>query len=389
MLPEKEVAAPATSVKGDPVFVSIEMSRSKWVVGAHVPTTDKVSIHIINWGDTTALLALIDRLRSRAAVALGTEVSVLCCYEAGYEGFWTYRLLTAAGHRVLVIDPASLLVNRRAKRAKTDRIDAKSMIRALMAFNRGEHQVLSAVHVPSVEQDDDRRLMRERQRLVQERTAHTNRIKGLLLSQGIVGFDPRARGAVDRLADLTTGDGRPVGPRLADEIRRELTRLQLVMDQLAGVEAERDRIALAKQPVEDAAGSDDVMIAALARIRGVGCNDASVLVREAFWREFKNRREIAAWSGFAPTPWASGAVSRDQGITKTGPASFRAHLIQLAWRWLHWQPDSRLSQWFNERTNGATGRVRRIMVVALARKLLIALWRYATTGLVPTGAVVA
>lgn len=389
MTAENEVALPGAMVTRDPIFISIEMSRSKWVIGAHVPTTDKVSIHTIDWGDITALLALIDRLRTRAGSELGVDVPVLCCYEAGYEGFWAYRRMTAAGHRVLVIDPASLLVNRRAKRAKTDRIDAKSMIRALMAFNRGEHQVLSAVHVPSVERDDDRRLMRERQRLVRERTMHTNRIKGLLLSQGIIGFDPRARDIADRLAGLTTGDGRPLGPRLGDEIRRELVRLHLVMDQLAGVEAERDRIALAKQPGKDESRSDDTMIAALTRVKGVGANDASVLVREAFWREFRNRREIAAWSGFAPTPWASGAISREQGITKSGPASFRGHVIQLAWRWLKWQPDSRLSQWFNERTNGATGRVRRIMVVALARKLLIALWRYATTGLVPTGAVVA
>ena len=388
MLPDKEVATPFASVANDPVFISIEMSRSKWVVGAHVPTADRVSIRVIDWGDITALLALIERLRARAAAALGFDAPILCCYEAGYEGFWVYRLLTAAGHRVLVIDPASLLVNRRAQRAKTDRIDAKTMIRALMAFNRGEHQVLSAVHVPTVRQDDERRLMRERQRLVQERTAHTNRIKGLLLTQGITGFDPRARGAVDRLDHLTTGDGRTLGPRLADEIRRELARLQLVIDQLAVVEAQRDRIALAQQANESMNGSDETMIAALARIRGVGSNDASVLIREAFWRKFRNRREIAAWSGFARTAWASGAVSRDQGITKSGPAAFRAHMIQLTWRWLQWQPGSRLSRWFNERTNGATGRVRRIMVVALARKLLIALWRYATTGLVPTGAVV-
>jgi len=164
--------------------------------------------------------------------------------------------------------------------------------------------------------------------------------------------------------------------------------LQLVIDQLAVVEAQRDRIALAQQANESMNGSDETMIAALARIRGVGSNDASVLIREAFWRKFRNRREIAACSGFARTAWASGAVSRDQGITKSGPAAFRAHMIQLTWRWLQWQPESRLSRWFNERTNGATGRIRRTMVVALARKLLIALWRYATTGLVPTGAVV-
>ena len=289
---------------------------------------------------------------------------------------------------VLVIDPASLLVNRRAKRAKTDRIDVKAMIRALMAYTRGEDQVLSAVRIPSVEQDDERRLMRERQRLVKERTAHTNRIKGLLLTQGIVGFDARTDGADRQLDELVTSDGRRLGPRL------EIKRLRLVMEQLAHVDDERDAVALPKRPsVRDGArnedGADAAMIVALARIKGVGPNDASVLVREAFWRKFANRREIAAWSGFAPTPWASGAISRDQGITKAGPASFRAYVIQLTWRWLQWQPQSRLAQWFGERTNGASGRVRRIMIVALARKLLVALWRYATTGLLPTGAVVA
>lgn len=378
----------------DPIFISVEMSRSKWVVGAHSPVSDKIGLHTIDWGDTTALFAIIDRLRARAVELLGADPSVLCCYEAGYEGFWLHRLLTAAGHRSLVIDPASLLVNRRAKRAKTDRIDARAMVRALIAFSRGEDQVLSAVHIPTVDQDDERRLMRERQRLVQERTAHSNRIKGLLMTQGIIGFDPRGGGASQRLDDLVTGDGRLLGPRLKDELRRELARLRLVMDQLAAVEAERDAVARLEQitssSAEDApVDADAPMIGALSRIKGVGTNDASVLVREAFWRGFKNRREIAAWSGFAPTPWASGATSRDQGITKAGPAGFRAHVIQLTWRWLQWQPHSRLSQWFNERTQGATGRVRRIMVVALARKLLIALWRYATTGLVPTGAIVA
>ncbi len=395
MLAEKEVAAQVSSADADPSFIAIEMSRSKWLVGTHLPASAKIGIHAMGWGDTAALFALIDRLKLRAAKTLGVaEVPILCCYEAGYEGFWLYRQLSAAGHRVLVIDPASLMVNRRAKRAKTDRIDVKAMIRALIAYTRGEDQVLSAVEIPSVEQDDERRLMRERQRLVKERTAHTNRIKGLLLTQGIVGFDARADGADRQLDELVTGDGRRLGARLKDEICREIKRLRLVMEQLAHVDDERDAIALPKRSSAcDAArnedGVDAAMITALARIKGVGPNDASVLVREAFWRKFANRREIAAWRGFAPTPWASGAISRDQGITKAGPASFRAYVIQLTWRWLQWQPESRLARWFGERTNGASGRVRRIMIVALARKLLVALWRYATTGLLPTGAVVA
>ena len=395
MLAEKEGTVPASSVATDPIFVAIEMSRSKWVVSTHIPTSSKVGIHILEWGDVDALLTLVDRLRLRAASMIGaTDVPILCCYEAGYEGFWLYRRLTAAGLQLLVVDPSSLLVNRRAKRAKTDRIDAKAMVRALMAYNRGEDQVLRAVNVPGIEQEDHRRLVRERQCLVYECTAHTNRIRGLLMTQGIVGFDSRAVGADQRLDELITGDGRLLGPRLRDEIRHEIARLRVVIEQLKAVSAERNAIAcvkkvevlLADRRLVDA---DASMIVALTRIKGVGPNDASVLVREAFWRKFANRRQLAAWSGLAPTPWASGTISRDQGIAKTGPAIFRSHMLQIAWRWLQHQPRSKLTQWFNERTSGATGRMRRIMIVALARKLLVALWRYATAGLVPTGAIVA
>ncbi len=225
MLAEKEVATPAPSINTDPIFVAIEMSRSKWVVGTHIPTSSKVGIHTVEWGAAAALLALVERLRSRAADVVGiADVPVLCCYEAGYEGFWLYRRLAAAGLRVLVIDPSSLLVNRRAKRAKTDRIDAKAMIRALMAYNRGEDQVLSAVNIPSVEQEDHRRLVRERQSLVYDCTAHTNRIRGLLLTQGIaVGFATRAPAVLSGdLDELVTGDGRSLGPRLKDELQREI-----------------------------------------------------------------------------------------------------------------------------------------------------------------------
>lgn len=338
------IAEDAAGTPVDAILLSIEMSRSKWLVGAHSPLSDKISLHATDWGDTAALFAIIDRLRARAAGVLGIELPVLCCYEAGYEGFWLHRVLVAAGHRSIVIDPASLLVNGRAKRAKTDRIDARAMIRTLIAFNRGEDQVLSAVRVPSVEQDDARRLMRERQRLIKERTAHTNRIRGLLITQGIVGFDARSDTAAKALDQLVTGDGRRLGPRMKHELRREIGRLRLVIEQLAAVDAERNATASAKQPSpnhvpDEQTDADAPMIVALVRIRGVGPNDASVLVREAFWRKFNNRREIAAWSGFAPTPWASGTVSREQGITKAGPATFRAYMIQLSWRWLKWQPE--------------------------------------------------
>lgn len=374
---------------GGDIFVSVEMSRSKWVVGIHTPSVDRIALHAMACGDVDALLALIDRARLRRGTGVD-EPTIIVCYEAGYEGFWLHRRLTTLGIRVVVIDPASLLVDRRAKRAKTDRIDARGMVRALMAWSRGEPQVLSEVRVPNVEQDDVRRGLRERQRLVKERTAHGNRIKGLLKTQGIMDFDPRAADAVARLDALVTGDGRPLGPCLKREITRELERLAMVMAQIAQVEAERDAVVrdcnLRADPAV-APARDTMMIAVLSQLKGIGMNDATILAREAFWRGFRNRREIGGWSGLAPAPWASGSVSRDQGITKAGPPMLRAHMIQMSWRWLFWQPDSDLARWYRKRTEGATGRMRRIMVVALARKLLIALWRYATTGMVPGGAI--
>ncbi len=220
---------------------------------------------------------------------------------------------------MVIIDPSSLLVDRRAKRAKTDRIDARDMVRALMAHARGEQHVLSEVNVPTVDQDDARRGLRERQRLVKERTAHTNRIKGLLKTQGVLNFDPRTADAIQRLDTIRTGDGRILGSCLKREIVRELQRLELLAKQMAQVEAERDAIVdedcrqadTALAPVRPA-----TMIAVLNRLKGIGMNDATLLVREAFWRDFRNRREIGGWSGLAPSPWASGSVSRDQGIRK-------------------------------------------------------------------------
>lgn len=388
-----ETTRPADCAKTEAdIFIAVEMSRSKWIIGLHTPLADKISIHSFDCGDTHGVLELIERMRSKVEASQGRRPAVICCYEAGYEGFWLYRLFSRKGIRMVVIDPASLLVNRRAKRAKTDRIDARDMVRSLMAFMRGEHQVLSEVRVPTVEQDDARRLLRERHRLVKERTAHTNRVKGLLKTQGIMDFNPRAADAASQLDDLVTGDGRRLGSCLRQEIIRELERLLLVMKQIAQAESERDSIR-EEEPQQQAASSagrsrEEKMIIDLSRLKGIGMNDASILVREAFWRDFRNRRELGGWSGLAPCPWASGSISRDQGVTRAGPPILRAQMLQIAWRWLYWQPQSALSLWFRKRTEGAVGRMRRILAVALARKLLIALWRYATVGLVPQDAIV-
>ena len=321
---------------------------------------------------------------------------VLCCYEAGYEGFWLARWLEQEmSIETVVLDPASLLVNRKAKQRKTDRIDAKKMVRALLAHDRGDAAVLSRVRVPSVEEEDRKRLLRERQRLVKERTALTNAIKGLLKLHGIFGLEPRAADFDAAFAAVTTACGGPFPPQARREIERLTERLGLVLRQVEAVEAERDaavRAGASVRRADAAAGSAaraDATIAALAGLKGIGANDATLLTHEVFYRDFRNRRELAGWAGLTPTPWASGDVQRDQGIGRDGPAWIRAQLLQMAWCWVRFQPDSALSQWFEARTAGTRGRIRRVMIVALARKLLIALWRYAGTGLVPTGARVA
>ena len=324
---------------------------------------------------------------------MGREVRVLCCYEAGYEGFWLARWLDRAmSVETVVLDPASLLVNRKAKQRKTDRIDARKMVRALLTHDRGDAAVLTRVRIPSVEEEDRKRLIRERRRLVKERTSLTNSIKGLLKLHGVFDLQPRSRNFETKFAEVRTAYGAPFPTRARREILRLMERLTLVERQIGQLEAERDAVVRQGEaipaPVQPE-GSDALAaskIAALTRLKGIGANDATLLTHEVFYRGFRNRRELASWGGMTPTPWASGAMERDQGIGRDGPAWIRAQLIQMAWRWLRYQPESALCKWFEERTAGARGRIRRVMIVALARKLLIALWRFSETGLVPMGA---
>ena len=292
----------------------------------------------------------------------------------------------------VVLDPASLLANRKAKQRKTDRIDAKKMVRALLAHDRGDAAVLSRVRVPSVEEQDRKRLLRERRRLVKERTSLTNAIKGLLKLHGVFHLEPRTKEFEARFSEVKTGYGEPFPPRARREILPLAERLSLVERQIAEVQAERDAVVregsalAASDAAEGSEARVAFKIATLTELKGIGANDATLLTHEIFYRGFRNRRELASWVGMTPTPWASGAMERDQGIGRDGPAWIRALLVQMAWRWLRHQPESALSKWFEERTAGARGRIRRVMIVALARKLLIALWRFSETGLVPTGA---
>jgi transposase len=370
-------AAPATDPQPATLFVALELSKAKWLVGLHSPMADKVSRHTIAGGDAPALLTLIGAARQRAEAGLGGTVRVVTCYEAGYDGFWLHRLLVAHGIANQVIDPASLLVNRRARRRKTDRIDLAGLLRTLMAWHRGEPQVCSMVRVPSPEEEDRRRRGRERERLVKERVQHLGRVKGLLMTQGVRDFQPARRGWRDRLEALRTGDGRPLPDCLKAEIARECRRLALVDEMLDELERERDAASDGKAPQQ---------AALLTKLRGIGPTSAHLLAGEVFHRDFANRRQVAAYLGLEPSPWQSGQVDQDQGISKAGNRRARRVAIELAWLWLQHQPDSGLSRWFKDRVGVARGRVRRIMLVALARKLIVALWRYLASGVVPEGA---
>jgi transposase len=375
----EQIAAPRNDAV---VFVTMELSKAAWLLATQGSPSGKVSSHRLDAGDTAGLLALLRRLQARERQADGGAVQIILGYEAGYDGFWLQRHLTAEGITCWVMDPGSLQVDRRARRAKTDRLDAAMLLRALIAWCRGDRAACHMVHVPSAEREDTRRTHRERQRLIAERVQHVNRIKGLLATQGIYQFQPLRRDRWARLGELRTANGQDLPTRLRREIEREFKRLELVLEQIEAVEAERDA-AVAMPAADDA---DAAKIALLSKLGGIGTELASVLVREALYRSFANRREVAAYAGLTPSPHASGDRHRDQGISKAGNPLLRKAMLELAWLWLRYQPDSALARWFAERGGAMRGRIRKITAVALARKLLIALWKYVTTGLVPEGA---
>ena len=363
------------------VHIAFELSKATWQLGVILPGSQKLSRFRIDGGDLEALSAHLATWRAKAA-STGKPVRIVSCYEAGYDGHWLHRWLTDQGVTNHVIDPASVQVNRRARRPKTDSIDLEQLMNTLLRYLRKELRVCSIVRVPSPEDEDRRRVSRERDRLLKERTGHTNRITGLLHAQGIRDVKPLARGFLVSLNDIRTGDGRPLPSQLKEEIVREHARLSLVHQQILALE--KKSMSELRAPVR---GSAEEKINLLVDLRGIGVVGGRKLVHEAFYRSFDNRRQVGSFFGLTNSAYDSGDSHRDQGISKAGNRRARALAIELAWSWLRYQPESELSRWFRARVGAVKGRIKRIAIVALARKLMVALWRYVTLGLVPTGAI--
>jgi transposase len=349
----------------------------------------------------------------------GKSYPIVVIQEAGLDGFWIHRSVVQEGIESHVVDAASIAVSRRRRRAKTDKIDGEGLLRALLAFKRGEPRVCSMVRVPTPQDEDRRRICRERKTLTAERIRHVNRIKGLLFSQGIGDYEPLRRNRRRALEAARTGDGRALGANMKAQIGRELDRLELLLGQIAAIEAERDAMLARQAEVEAVQGaqgaparvpmdvtgpgaqtvpeaeaapgvqsaqSAPARVQKLMELNGLGAETVAMLETEAFYRSFDNRRQLAAFVGLAGTPWKSGGIDHEQGVSM-GNQRLRETMIQLAWLWPLHQPSSALTRWRRERTKGATKLQKKKMVVALARKLLVALWRYVDAGVVIEGAV--
>jgi transposase len=365
-----------TRNRGD-LYLAFELGSKEWKLGFSVGFGQRPRERIVLAGDLSGVKREIVRAKRR--FGLSGEVRVLSCYEAGRDGFWLHRYLVGLGVVNLVVDSSSIEVNRRARRAKTDRMDLGKLLTMLMRYDNGERKVWSVVRVPTVEQEDSRQLHRELIALRGERTRHINRVKGLLASYGVrmrVG-----RGFLDRLETVRLWDGRPVPLGLKKRLVREYERFEMVNRQIDELNAERADL------VKTSESSDVEMVRQLLDLRGIGPNSAWLYVMEFFsWREFRNRREVGALAGLTPTPHQSGDEAWERGISKSGNRYIRLMAIQIAWAWLRYQPQSKLSRWYEERFGNGSGRIRRIGIVALARKLLVDLWRYLEHGVIPEGA---
>ena len=361
------------------LVVVIEMGARSWLVAASVPGVERQPLKKID-PDAAAVLRLIERWRGEAVEADRTIARIVVAYEAGRDGFWLARWLIARGIEVHVIHSASVAVSRERKRAKTDRLDVAMLMRVLLGWLRGERGHCGMVAIPTLEQEDARRPSRERESLVGERSRIINRMKSALARLGIRGFKAHLRKAPERLGRLRTPEGTALPPNILEEFRRDMARLALVREQIVEIEKSRiERLQLAPDTGPHA------MVRLLAKVIGIAIETADMLVQEVLSRNLRDRRAVARYAGLTGSPDESGTKRREKGLAKAGNARVRRGLIQLAWRFLQFQKQSTLVKWFRLRTEGPSGARKTTMIVALARKLLIALWRMVTTGEVPEG----
>ena len=371
------VTLQAQAYVSDPIlYMALELSNKTWKLG--LSDGNRRRQMSVSAGDTSGLLLQIAGAQEKFGLTASSRV--VSCYEAGRDGFWLHRFLVSHGIENVVVDASSIEVNRRQRRSKTDRLDVEALLRQLMRFVGGEARVWSVVRVPSRADEARQRLYRERERLIKERGAHTNRIKSLLVAQGIR-LDIRGDFA-QALEAVRLWDGTQLSADLKAELLREWQRRAQVQGQIEVLEAEQ------RARVEAAVEGPELMVRQLMALKSVGWQSAWSLVMELFgWRRFGNRRELAGCVGLSPTPYNSGDSERDQGISKAGNWRVRRVLIELAWLWLRHQPQSRLTRWFARRWAHQGKRARRVGIVAVARKLVIELWRYLETGAVPAGAI--
>jgi len=359
----------------------VELSLKSWLVAGLVPGLTRQPLKKLS-ADGEGLVSLLERWRAEA-VKRGRRIErIAVAFEAGRDGFWLARFLRARGIEAYVIHPTSIPVPREHRRAKTDRLDTGLLMRAFLGWLRGEAKHCSMAAIPSLAEEDAKRPSRELDKLGAERTRITNKMKAALVRLGVRGFKPNLRKAAERLEALRTPEGLPVPANTLAELRRDLGRLTLIREQIKEIERARER-RLKQAPEEGA----HPMLLLLAKLKSIGVDTADRLVHEAFYRRLRDRRAVARYGGVTGAPDESGAKRREKGLAKAGNGRVRKAMLQLAWRWIMFQKESALTQWYQQRVAGAKGDVRKTMIIALARKLLIALWRYVTEGEVPAGAV--
>lgn len=368
---EKDTTAAARTL-----YLALELSQKTWKLAFSVGDR-KVRTMAVPGGAVAAVLNKVEETKARRG--LPPQTRVLSCYEAGRDGFWIHRALVAGGIQNVVVDASSIEVDRRKRHAKTDRLDATKLVLQLVRHDeRGDG--LRTVRIPTEEQEDERRPHRELERLVKERTGHLTRIRALLATRG-VGVKKVSRAFGLMVDVLRTPSGEPLPAKLREELKREAERLDLVYQQVRRLEKERT-VAL-----KNGNSTAMKMAGMLLALKAIGPNTATILVREFFgWREFKNGKQVGACAGLTGTPFDSGNSAHEQGISKAGNRRIRAVIIEVAWLWLRYQPQSRLARWYLDRFGESGKRSRRVGIVALARKLLVALWRYVVQGVIPDGA---